>query len=172
MPDLICKARYFRMGEKAPKNSCFKGKVSPASIFGGSNSYFNYTERYNDSDKEKASLIDYTGRYEHTMTSDGFLDTEEKKKAFKDKGLESLSKEGSVVYEIICSMENYEKASNYSLTNQDQFSAVITKITAELCQDASQNTASAAIELIGTVCALSVAMPLIVSMIKSVGGLI
>ena len=50
--------------------------------------------------------------------------------------------------------------------------AVITKITAELCQDASQNTASAAIELIGTVCALSVAMPLIVSMIKSVGGLI
>ena len=128
MPDLICKARYFRMGEKAPKNSCFKGKVSPASIFGGSNSYFNYTERYNDSDKEKASLIDYTGRYEHTMTSDGFLDTEEKKKAFKDKGLESLSKEGSVVYEIICSMENYEKASNYSLTNQDQFSAVITKI--------------------------------------------
>lgn len=116
------------MGEKAPKNSCFKGKVSPASIFGGSNSYFNYTERYNDSDKEKASLIDYTGRYEHTMTSDGFLDTEEKKKAFKDKGLESLSKEGSVVYEIICSMENYEKASNYSLTNQDQFSAVITKI--------------------------------------------
>lgn len=50
--------------------------------------------------------------------------------------------------------------------------AVITKITAELCRDASQNTASAAIELIGTVCALSVAMPLIVSMIKSVGGLI
>ena len=107
MPDLICKARYFRMGEKAPKNSCFKGKVSPASIFGGSNSYFNYTERYNDSDKEKASLIDYTGRYEHTMTSDGFLDTEEKKKAFKDKGLESLSKEGSVVYEIICSIDCY-----------------------------------------------------------------
>ena len=128
MPDLICKARYFRMGEKAPKNSCFKGKVSPASIFGGSSSYFNYTERYNDSDKEKASLIDYTGRYEHTMTSDGFLDTEEKKKAFKDKGLECLAKEGSVVYEIICSMENYEKASEYSLTNQDQFSAVITKI--------------------------------------------
>lgn len=50
--------------------------------------------------------------------------------------------------------------------------AVITKITAELCRDASQNTASAAIELMGTVCALSVAMPLIVSMIKSVGGLI
>ena len=128
MPALICKARYFRIGEKAPKNSCFKGTVSPASIFGGSSSYFNYTERYNDGDKEKGSLIDYTGRYEHTMTSDGFLDTEEKRKQFKDKGKECLSKEGSVVYEIICSMENYEKASNYSLTNQDQFSAVVTKI--------------------------------------------
>ena len=128
MPALICKARYFCIGEKAPKNSCFKGTVSPASVFGGSSSYFNYTERYNDGDKEKGSLIDYTGRYEHTMTSDGFLDTEEKKKAFKDKGLESLSKEGSIVYEIICSMENYEKASDYSLTNQDQFSAVVTKI--------------------------------------------
>ena len=128
MPALICKARYFRIGEKAPKNSCFKGTVSPASIFGGSSSYFNYTERYNDGDKEKGSLIDYTGRYEHTMTSDGFLDTEEKRKQFKDKGKECLSKEGSVVYEIICSMENYEKASNYTLTNQDQFSAVVTKI--------------------------------------------
>ena len=50
--------------------------------------------------------------------------------------------------------------------------AIITKITSELCRDASQNTASAAIELLGTVCALSVAMPLIVSMLKTVGGLI
>ena len=126
MPDLICKARYFRMGEKAPRNSCFKGVVTPSSIFGGSSNYFSYTERYNG--KEKESLLDYTGRYGCTMTSDGYLDTDEKKEAFKSKGMESLQKPGSVVYEIICSMENYEKASDYSLTNQDQFSAVITKI--------------------------------------------
>ena len=128
MPALICKARYFRIGEKAPKNSCFKGTVSPASIFGGSNSYFNYTERYNDRNKEKGSLIDYTGRYEHTMTSDGFLDSEEKRKQFKEKGMECLSKEGSVVYEIICSIESYDKADDYHLTNQDQFSVVVSKI--------------------------------------------
>lgn len=127
MPDLICKARYFRIGNPAPKNSCFKGTVTPKSIFGGSGSYFSYIQRYNDKGKED-SLIDYTGRYGCTMTSDGYLDTEEKKKAFKEKGLECLSKEGSVVYEIICSMESYEKASDYSLTNQDQFSAVVTRI--------------------------------------------
>ena len=126
MPDLICKARYFRIGETAPRNSCFKGLVTPSSIFGGSGSYFNYTERYNG--KEDKSLLDYTGRYGYTMTSDGYLDTKEKKKAFRSKGLESLQKSGSVVYEIICSMESYEKATDYSLTNQDQFSAVVTKI--------------------------------------------
>ncbi len=126
MPDLICKARYFRMGEKAPKNSCFKGLVTPSSIFGGSGSYFNYTERYNG--KESESLLDYTGRYGYTMTSNGYLDTKEKKDDFRRKGMESLQKPGAVVYEIICSMESYEKASDYSLTNQDQFSAVITKI--------------------------------------------
>ncbi|MBR0420649.1 MAG: hypothetical protein IJI66_15910 [Erysipelotrichaceae bacterium] len=128
MPALICKARYFRMGENAPKNSCFKGTVSPASIFGGSNSYFNYTERYNDRDKEKESLIDYTGRYEHTMTSYGFLDTGEKRIQFKEKGMECLSKEGSVVYEIICSIESYDKADDYHLTNQDQFSSVVSNM--------------------------------------------
>ncbi|MBR4461574.1 MAG: hypothetical protein IKS51_03225 [Erysipelotrichaceae bacterium] len=126
MPDLICKARYFRMGEKAPKNSCFKGLVTPSSIFGGSGSYFSYTERYNR--KEEESLLDYTGRYGYTMTSNGFLDTDEKKEAFISRGIESLQKPGAVVYEIICSMESYEKASRYSLTNQDQFSAVVTRI--------------------------------------------
>ena len=126
MPDLICKARYFKMGEAAPKNSCFKGLVTPSSIFGGSNSYFNYIERYNG--KQEKSLLDYTGRYGYTMTSDGYLDTEEKIEAFRNKGLESLHKPGSVVYEIICSLESYEKAGDYSLTNQDQFSALVTKI--------------------------------------------
>ena len=126
MPDLICKARYFRIGETAPRNSCFKGLVTPSSIFGGSGSYFNYTERYNG--KEDKSLLDYTGRYGYTMTSDGYLDTKEKKEAFRSKGLECLQKSGSVVYEIICSMESYEKAADYSLTNQDQFSTVVTKI--------------------------------------------
>jgi len=36
MPDLIMKARYFKIGQSAPRNSCFKGTVTPSSIFGGS----------------------------------------------------------------------------------------------------------------------------------------
>ncbi|MBR0419883.1 MAG: hypothetical protein IJI66_12040 [Erysipelotrichaceae bacterium] len=129
MPDLIMKARYFRIGQSAPKNSCFKGTVTPTSIFGGSNSYFSYTERFNDIEKNRdQSLLDYTGRYGYTMTSDGLLDSDEKKKAFKDKGMESLSKEGSVVYELIVSMKDYNTADQYHLSNQDQFSVAIDKI--------------------------------------------
>ena len=96
------KARYFRIGQSAPKNSCFKGTVTPSSIFGGSNSYFSYTERYSDIEKDKGgSLLDYTGRYGYTMSSDGLLDSDEKKKTFKQKGMECLSKEGSIVLYLV-----------------------------------------------------------------------
>ena len=60
----ISKARYFRIGQVAPKNSCFKGTVTPQSIFGGAGSYFDYTERYVG--KESDSLMNYTGRYGST----------------------------------------------------------------------------------------------------------
>ena len=126
MADLFCKVRYFRMGEAAPKNSCFKGTVTPHSIFGGAGCYFDYCERYVD--KENKSLMDYTGRYGCTMSSDGQLDSKDKVEAFKNEGIESLNKEGAVVYEIVCSMQDYERASNYNLTNQEQFSQVISKI--------------------------------------------
>ncbi|MBQ6216117.1 MAG: hypothetical protein IJK53_01905 [Erysipelotrichaceae bacterium] len=129
MPDLIMKARYFRIGQSAPKNSCFKGTVTPSSIFGGSNSYFSYTERYSDIEKDKGgSLLDYTGRYGYTMSSEGLLDSEEKKKAFKQKGMECLSKEGSVVYELIVSLKDFDTADDYHLSNQEQFSIAIDKI--------------------------------------------
>jgi len=129
MPDLIMKARYFRIGQPAPRNSCFKGTVTPSSIFGGSNSYFNYTERYSDIKKDKdGSLLDYTGRYGYTMSSEGLLDSEEKKKAFKQKGMECLCKEGSVVYELIVSLKDFDTADDYHLSNQEQFSVAIDKI--------------------------------------------
>ena len=49
--------------------------------------------------------------------------------------------------------------------------AVTTRLSAELCRDASQGAASTAIELTGSICALSVAMPLILSTVKTIGGL-
>ena len=122
MADLLCKVRYFKIGQQAPKNSCFKGIVTPESIFGGASSYFNYCERYVD--KENTSLMKYTSRYGFTMSDDGYLDTKEKKQEFINKGKESISKEGSIVYEIVCSLADYEVASNYNLTSQEQFAAV------------------------------------------------
>lgn len=126
MADLLCKVRYFKIGEQAPKNSCFKGIVTPESIFGGAGSYFNYCERYVD--KENTSLMKYTSRYGFTYSDDGYLDTKEKKQAFIDKGKQSISKEGSIVYEIVCSLADYEVASKYDLTGQEQFAAITSVI--------------------------------------------
>ena len=50
--------------------------------------------------------------------------------------------------------------------------AVITKITSELCRDSSHGAIAAAVEFAGTVCAVSVAMPLIMSMLKMIGGMV
>ena len=50
--------------------------------------------------------------------------------------------------------------------------AIVTKIAAELCRDSAQNAAAAAVELAGTVCAVSTVMPLLMSVLKMIGGLV
>ena len=50
--------------------------------------------------------------------------------------------------------------------------AVVTQITADLCRDASQSALASAAELTGTLFALGLSMPLIVSMLKMLGGLL
>lgn len=50
--------------------------------------------------------------------------------------------------------------------------AIVTKLAADLCRDASQGAAAGAVELAGTVCALSIAMPLVMSMLKMIGGMV
>ena len=126
MIQFINKARYFRIGQVAPKNSCFKGTVTPQSIFGGAGSYFDYTKRYVG--KESDSLMNYTGRYGSTVSSEGDLDTDEKIEAFKEKGIEALSRDGAICYEFVLSMKDYDTASNYNIVNQEQFSSVIKTI--------------------------------------------
>ena len=49
---------------------------------------------------------------------------------------------------------------------------VVTKLGANFCRDASQSAAAAAVELLGTVCALSVAMPLLLGVLKTIGRLL
>ena len=50
--------------------------------------------------------------------------------------------------------------------------AITTRVASELCRDASQGAASSALEFMGTVCALSVAMPLILSLVRTIGALL
>ncbi len=50
--------------------------------------------------------------------------------------------------------------------------AIITKLSADLCRDSSQAAAASALELAGSICAMSIAMPLIMSVLKMIGGFI
>lgn len=50
--------------------------------------------------------------------------------------------------------------------------AIVTRVTAELCRDSSQGASAAAVELAGTICAMSVALPLILSMLNMIGGMV
>lgn len=48
--------------------------------------------------------------------------------------------------------------------------AIITKISADLCKDSSQSAAASALELAGTICAMSIALPAIMSVLNTIGG--
>lgn len=50
--------------------------------------------------------------------------------------------------------------------------AAVTKITGELCKDASQSAAAAAVEIAGTMCAIAVTMPVLISMLHLIGGMV
>lgn len=50
--------------------------------------------------------------------------------------------------------------------------AIITRMTSDLCKDSSQAAAASAVELAGTVCALCIIMPLLMSMLTAIGGMI
>lgn len=50
--------------------------------------------------------------------------------------------------------------------------ALVTRYTAELCRDSAQGATAAAVETAGTMCAMSVAMPLIISMLRLIGGMV
>lgn len=50
--------------------------------------------------------------------------------------------------------------------------AVVTKLTSELCRDSSQAATAAAIELAGTMFAMSISMPLIIGMLRMIGGMV
>lgn len=50
--------------------------------------------------------------------------------------------------------------------------ALITRVTADLCRDASQTAAASAVELAGAACALGVILPLLTGLLRTIGGLL
>jgi stage III sporulation protein AD len=50
--------------------------------------------------------------------------------------------------------------------------ALVARFTADLCREASQNAAASAAELIGVICAIGAAMPLIGSMLGAIGEML
>lgn len=50
--------------------------------------------------------------------------------------------------------------------------SLTTRLTADLCREASQNAAASTVEVIGVLCALGAAMPLIRTMLSSIGEML
>lgn len=50
--------------------------------------------------------------------------------------------------------------------------SVVTKISAELCRDASQSSVASAVELAGTMCAFAAASPMIFTMLRMIGDMV
>lgn len=50
--------------------------------------------------------------------------------------------------------------------------AFVAKLTADLCREASQNAAASAAEVLGVLCALGAAMPLIDNMLSAIGEML
>lgn len=50
--------------------------------------------------------------------------------------------------------------------------AIVTRIAADLCKDSAQNAAAAAVELAGTVGALTTVLPLLMNVLELIGGMV
>ena len=50
--------------------------------------------------------------------------------------------------------------------------AIVTRIAADLCRDASQTALASAVELTGSFCAFGISLPLILNVLKQMGGLL
>ena len=48
----------------------------------------------------------------------------------------------------------------------------VTRISSDLCKDSAQSASASALELLGTVCSMGIAMPLILNILTTIGGLL
>ena len=50
--------------------------------------------------------------------------------------------------------------------------AIVSRVAADLCRDASQSALASAVELAGAFCAVGISLPLILNVLKQIGGLL
>lgn len=148
MDNLNIKLRYLVVGAKAPKNSRFKGIVTPDKIFGNEKnqneiSYFDYTTRESAKDdnvvekKYFEDFFSYTSRKEAkennitntaTFTNIGFLDNTEKINLFRNISKKRISKKGSCVYELVISFKTIKDMYECNLYNNFDWANKILKL--------------------------------------------
>lgn len=84
---------------------------------------------------------------------------------------------GTVVQELIASVKEIQRIFQSSAVHARPILkclgiAFISKFGADLCRDASQSALASAVEAAGTLCAAALVMPMILSLMTTIGGLL
>ena len=115
----IHKLRFLVYGSQPPRGSRFKDTLDTDSLIG----YTKYTDRdvAKGNEKElgrrKDGYLGYTSSHhkESTISSEGVIDTKEKREELYRKLSSAFSKKGDIFYEEIISLESHEEAERLSL---------------------------------------------------------
>lgn len=115
----IHKLRFLVYGSQPPRGSRFKDTLDTDSLIG----YTKYTDRdvAKGNEKElgrrKDGYLGYTSSHhkDSTISSEGVIDTKEKREELYKKMEKAFSKKGDIFYEEIISLESHEEAERLSL---------------------------------------------------------
>lgn len=115
----IHKLRFLVYGSQPPRGSRFKDTLDTDSLIG----YTKYTDRDDAKGNEKElgrrkdGYLGYTSSHhkDSTISSEGVIDTKEKRDELYRKLSSAFSKKGDIFYEEIISLESHEEAERLSL---------------------------------------------------------
>lgn len=115
----IHKLRFLVYGSQPPRGSRFKDTLDTDSLIG----YTKYTDRDDAKGNEKKlgkrkdGYLGYTSSHhkDSTISSEGVIDTKEKREELYRKLSSAFSKKGDIFYEEIISLESHEEAERLSL---------------------------------------------------------
>ena len=134
--EVITTMRFLEYGMPAPKNSGFKGIITGEAVF-GHKGWMSYTARKDavdpmgnfDHGGDEGSYFRYEGREAAvsgaTMSSYGFLNTDEKRDVFREACRQSFSKDGDLIWDVVIALKDYETAGKCGLKNQENYGAFI-----------------------------------------------